>query len=182
MTYDVSLTHHLPQPVGPKQLPVVRRMLAEDIQPLISGVGPLVDTLYERGAEKLLRRLEAARDGYASAHVVSRSPWGPPLGLAAEVGKGAGAQKLSTFWIAPNARSGGLGSLLLDHRIDSWIRSDMSRAYVTVRASRAAELERLFVPRGFRRVALDRGRYGELGDEVVLEWVPGSITTYSVAA
>lgn len=155
-----------PAPLTP---PRVRPLIASDIGPLMEAVGPLVDSLYTRGAEKMLRRLEDARDGYEIANVVVDG-LGAPLALAAEAKKGRAARKLSTFWVAQHARRRGLGAMLLDQRIEDWSDSGIDTVHVTVRASRAQQLERLFLPRGFQRALIELDRYGSGGDEVVLRW------------
>jgi len=151
---------------------VVRPILAQDLSPLLASVGPLVDDLYPRGAEKLLQRLESALNGYANATVAASLLTGRPLGLASEASKGRAAAKLSTFWVHPVMRRRGIGHRLLDARICNWQRNELERVVVTVRAERAGELEALFLPRGFVRIANDRARYGVGRDEVVLEWKP----------
>jgi GNAT superfamily N-acetyltransferase len=148
----------------------VRPLVAEDIGPLMRDVGPLVDSLYDAGAEKLLRRLQDARDGYARAHVVTSATGSDPIALAAEVQKGTARVKLSTFWVAPGSRRTGIGSLLLDQRLCDWQQRGVCSAAITVRRERAPELEALFVPRGFTQRLLVSARYGNDRDEVVLMW------------
>ena len=150
--------------------PRVRPLLAGDIRLLMAAVGPLVDSLYDRGAQKLLSRLEDARDGYAVAHVLTEGPNGIPLALAAETTKGPRSRKISTFWVAEHYRGRGYGSFLLETRINDWTRSGVEQAHVTVRETRAEQLERLFLPRGFERRLVAVDRYGSGRDEVVLAW------------
>jgi len=145
------------------------------------AVGPLVDSIYDGGAEKLLRRLEQARDGYAIAHVVVPDARGIPVALAAEAMKGPAVRKLSTFWVAPSSRRRGYGALLLDHRISDWANSGIEAAHVTVRQSRADQLEGLFLPRGFERELVELNRYGDGRDEVVLSWRADSNELHSPA-
>lgn len=148
----------------------IRPLKFADLDILMPTVGVLVDSLYPRGAEKLLARLEDALNGYAVAHVAEVSDFGP-VALASETLKGDSRVKLSTFWVHRRFRGLGIGSSLLDRRIEDWCLADRDHAIVTVREDRAAELERLFVPRGFSRIAVDLNRYGEGRSEVVLKWV-----------
>lgn len=153
----------------------LRAILPEDLGPLMLSVGPLVDDLYPGGAGRLLSRLEDALAGYASATLAVSTFTGRPVGLASEVSKGRAVTKLSTFWVHPLMRRRGVGSALLRARIFDWERQDLSSVHVTVRADRAPELESLFLPNGFERVALEVGRYGDGRDEVVLQWRPGHL-------
>lgn len=150
----------------------VRPVRSSDLAHLMAHVGPLVDELYPQGAAKLLARLEDSINGYATAHVAVSRRSTTPLALASEVAKGKRATKLSTFWVDPKARRRGIGAQLLDNRIATWLRSGQERVVVTVCESRAAELQSLFVPRGFERLALDLHRYGPDRGEVVLQWRP----------
>lgn len=154
-------------------LPVtVRPVRANDLAHLMVRVGPLVEGLYPQGAAKLLARLEDSINGYATAHVAVSRLSANPLALASEVAKGKRATKVSTFWVDPETRRRGVGAQLLDSRIEAWLRSGQERVVVTVRESRAVELQSLFVPRGFERLALDLHRYGQDRSEVVLQWRP----------
>jgi hypothetical protein len=143
-------------------------------------VGTLVDSLYPKGAAKLLTRLEEALIGCATAHVTDLPGFGP-IALASETSKGRDRVKLSTFWVDPRFRGFGIGGSLLDHRISNWEQRDLSAVVVTVREERAAELEGLFIPRGFSRIAMDLNRYGEGQNEVILRWVCGSNATHTLA-
>lgn len=162
--------------------PRVRPLLDSDIGWLMTSVGPLVDSLYDRGAEKLLSRLEDARDGYAGAHVLTEGADGTPVALAAEATKGRRSRKLSTFWVAEHCRRRGYGSLLLETRINDWMHSGVEQAHVTVRKTRAEQLERLFLPRGFERTLVAVDRYGSGRDEVVLAWSANSRTSHVMNA
>lgn len=145
--------------------------MPQDLGPLMSSVGVLVDGLYPSGALKLQDRLTDALNGYASAHVVADAG-NLPIALASETLKGRGSGKLSTFWVHPSARGRGVGRRLLRHRVSSWVAAEYERVHVTVRAERASELERLFLPHGFQRRLVVVDRYGEGQDEVVLMWRP----------
>lgn len=156
----------------------IRPLRPSDLGSLMPTVGVLVDSLYPKGATKLLARLEEALNGYATAHVCDAAGVGP-IALASETEKGTARIKLSTFWVDPRFRGVGLGGSLLEHRIESWRHRDLNRVVVTVRQERAPELERLFIPRGFSRVATDIGKYGEGQDEVVLKWTSDSLPSCS---
>lgn len=166
-------------PTAGERRALIRPITDSDIGPLMRQVGPLVDSLYPQGAAKLLRRLEDARDGYASAHVVVPSPealsnqtlpTAAPLALVAEAAKGLCRVKISTFWVAPRARRLGLGSMLVDHRMQAWRRTGVERAAITVCRDRALEIEALFVPRGFDQRLVVPALYGAERDEIVLVW------------
>lgn len=160
--------------------PSIRPLRPKDLGALMPTVGALVDSLYPKGAAKLLTRLEEALNGCATAHVAHLPRIGP-IALASETLKGCDRVKLSTFWVDPRFRGIGVGGSLLDHRIGDWEQRDLSMAVVTVREERAAELEGLFIPRGFSRVATDINKYGEGQNEVILRWVCGNAATHSQA-
>lgn len=155
---------------------VLRPVVPKDLGPLMGTLGPLVDDLYPRGAEQLLKRLEDSIAGYATATIAVSSYSGRQIGLASEVLKGPCASKLSTFWVHPLMRRRGVGSRLLQSRILTWQELGLTSVHVTVRAHRAQELESLFIPSGFERVSLQVARYGEGRDEVVLQWRPGRLS------
>lgn len=157
---------------------IVRPLRPADLGVLMPTVGALVDSLYPRGATKLLARLEDALNGYATAHVTHAPGFGP-IALASETTKGRSSVKLSTFWVDPRFRRIGVGGGLLDHRIESWRHCDLTKAVVTVREERAPELEGLFIPRGFSRVATELSKYGEGQNEVVLRWTDASTSAGS---
>lgn len=152
----------------------VRPLLAQDLGPLMSSVGVLVDRLYPSGALKLQERLADALNGYSAAFVVPDRN-NRPIALASESFKGCRNAKLSTFWVHPSARGRGVGKALLVNRQISWIAAGYERVHVTVREERSDELEKLFLPRGFQRTLVVVGRYGEGQDEVVLTWQPGAV-------
>lgn len=164
---DHTTQHFSPEKMGFS----VRPILARDLAPLMSTVGLVVDLLYPQGASKLLHRLESALNGYATAHVVA-APNTRPVALAAETAKESRNVKLSTFWVHPSMRQKGIGGLLLDNRIKEWTLSERDGAVVTVRECRASDLERLFIPRGFSRIATEIDKYGEGQNEVILKWRP----------
>ena len=114
----------------------IRPLKFADLDILMPTVGVLVDSLYPRGAEKLLARLEDALNGYAVAHVAEVSDFGP-VALASETLKGDSRVKLSTFWVHRRFRGLGIGSSLLDRRIEDWCLADRDHAIVTVREDRA---------------------------------------------
>jgi GNAT superfamily N-acetyltransferase len=148
-------------------------LTVRDLGCLLPQIGGLVDTLYPSGGDLLLRRLEDALAGYATAHVVDDGT-GYPIALAAEVEKGRDAAKLSTFWVSPFRRRQGVGTALLNTVMSRWQHIEMARTHVTVRLSRAAELEALLAPAGFQHLGIARNRYG-LGQHVlVLGWTPTS--------
>jgi GNAT superfamily N-acetyltransferase len=162
-------------PRMPHSQHTVRRLVASDIGYLMPQIGPLVSSLYPQGSERLLRRLEDGVDGYATVHVACGSS-GRPIALAAEVGKGEGAVKLSTFWVSPFRRRQGVGTALLHSITDRWIQLGIERTYVTVRLARSADLELLFEPAGFSRLGTAWDRYGEGRHELVLGWTPRANT------
>lgn len=146
----------------------VERYRSVDLAPLMRTVGVVVEELYPQGAKKLVSRLDETLWGYADAHVM-RTPKGTPIALAAEVSKGLRRVKLSTFWIHPLYRGRGLGRALLRHRMEDWQRGGVTSIFVTVREQHASELERLFIPQGFVRVATVPHLYGEGKSEVILD-------------
>ena len=88
----------------------IRPLKFADLDILMPTVGVLVDSLYPRGAEKLLARLEDALNGYAVAHVAEVSDFGP-VALASETLKGDSRVKLSTFWVHRRFRGLGIGGI-----------------------------------------------------------------------
>ena len=148
---------------------VVRPIMQSDLKPLMATVGRVVGSLYPEGDKKLFDRLESACQGLAVSHVVALHDR-IPSALSSETSKGAAGIKLSTFWVDPRFRGLGIGSRLLDFRISDWIICGKEQSIVTVREERAVELERLFLPRGFMRIATVNDRYGDGRNEVVLRW------------
>jgi ribosomal protein S18 acetylase RimI-like enzyme len=151
----------------------VRPVASNDIAQLARTVGAVVDRLYPAGWLKLEHRLRASIQGQPTAFVVvHHAAPAAAFALASEASKGARRGKLSTFWVAQHARGVGIGGMLLDSRISSWLHSGLDSFSVTVREDRAAQLLPLFSKRGFRAVALDRDRYGDGKHELALEWRP----------
>lgn len=179
MTYAMLLPHG--DTLRGRELPSsrvgIRPLQRDDLGVLMITLGPLVDSLYPKGARKLLTRLEDALNGDSAAYVTQVRGFGP-ISLASETSKGRRRVKLSTFWVDPRFRGIGVGASLLDHRIKSWQQADFDSAVVTVREERAPQLERLFIPRGFSRIVTDLDKYGEGQNEVVLKWTaePASTT------
>jgi GNAT superfamily N-acetyltransferase len=150
----------------------VRPLVADDLQFLMPTVGVTVGRLYgdaENFAERLERSAFRRFGGYVVADV-ARSSY--PIALSSEKEKGHSCLKLCTFWVHPSWREQGVGTFLLGSRVEAWVRRDIQRAHVTVRASRSASIESLFSTVGFRKIATDLNRYGEGEDEVVLQWRP----------
>lgn len=149
----------------------VRPLIYSDLAVLLPTLGVLVDTLYPQGAEKLLGRLENSIARHEYAHVVAdmRTPT-VPVALSSEKLKGAHSIKLCTFWVSPAFRGQGAGTLLLQDRVRSWLRSDIRQAHGTIRFSRASSVEPLLSTFGFRQIAVELSRYGEQQDEVVYQW------------
>jgi GNAT superfamily N-acetyltransferase len=150
-----------------------RSLNRNDFRLLLPRVGPLVDELYPRGTEKLVARLEASLNYRSEAFVAFDWRWPRlPLALASEKSKGKATLKLCTFWVDPRMRRRGVGRFLLAERVSDWLDRDVTSVHVTVRAQRARPLEALFGQLGFRRIAVDLGRYGQAQDEVILQWRP----------
>ncbi|MCW2530364.1 MAG: N-acetyltransferase [Pseudonocardiales bacterium] len=154
----------------------VRPLRAPDVRVLADTVGSVVDQLYPNGRAKLLGRLEAAACTRSGAYVAAsvRTPH-VPIALASEAPKGSKQIKLCTFWVHPSARARGVGTMLLEHRVQKWMRSNIEVTHVTVRRDRAAQLMPLFSRLGFRELCVDIDRYGSGNDETVLQWRPDHI-------
>lgn len=151
----------------------VRRLRARDVGLLMPQIGGLVEALYPQGGARLLNRLEDAVAGYATAYVVDDGT-GCPIALAAQVEKGRGTAKLSTFWVSPFRRRRGVGTALLNSIVSHWQRLEYDQTHVTVRLSRSLELESLLRPAGFNHLGIAQHRYGESQHELVLGWSPAS--------
>jgi ribosomal protein S18 acetylase RimI-like enzyme len=154
-----------------------RRQLDICLSPFTSGdrshvTGLLKDLpqLYPSGGKWLERRLDDALDG--KARVTLARAGSNAIGVTIETPKGKNRIKLSTILVGENVRGYGVGSRLLTSCIDSWSRSGIEEAIVTVRVNRAPQLAPLLSRLGFNCIGIERNRYGELNDEAVFKWTP----------
>lgn len=90
--------------------------------------------------------------------------------MAVETWKPAGRVKLSTFYVAPDARRQGCGRALAEAVTARWSAEGRGNAFVTVAAEHAAALAGVLLPVGFTPLAVERDRYGTGRDEHVLVW------------
>jgi ribosomal protein S18 acetylase RimI-like enzyme len=159
------------QSVTAPTLPVgaAHRLRPRLVRPSLQAVGILVDSLYPSGATKLERRCLDAVAGKAIGHVVTM-PGEPVVGFAMETPKGNRTVKLSTIWIAPNARRRGIGSSLVSKLILGWHQRGVDRAYVTARVGIHDEILASFSALGFKLAAIEKDRYGIERHEAVVEW------------
>ena len=151
----------------------VRPLTYTDLGVLLPQVGPIVDIFYPSGAYKLIGRLERSIAYHEYAYVAAcvHAPH-IPVALASEKLKGAYRLKLCTFWVSPYYRRIGVGSLLLQERIATWLRSDFRQVHGTISHKRAPTVQPLFFSLGFRQIAVEIARYGEGRDEAVFTWKP----------
>lgn len=134
----------------------------EEVTALLS----VVPQLYPAGDAWLRRRLADILEGSAQCSVVKRG--GRLVAAAILTPKGQEVVKLSTFFVAPEARNSGVGSRLLDALLADLDQANVKETYVTVAHHLAVPLMGLFVPRGFTPCAIEMDRYGEGRHEVVL--------------
>lgn len=154
-------------------LPLVRNLRATDIDLLLTELGPVLDSLYPNGSELFLNRLNQSLSNKSLTRVlVDSRDTQFPLALASEVPKGFRRAKLSTFWVHPAFRRLGLGSHLLQDRLTEWLKRDLESVHVTVRSTRAQELQALLTPFGFHHLVTDLDRYGPDQHEAVYQWRP----------
>lgn len=134
---------------------------------------PLGD-LYPGGRAWLARRLAAVPE-FGRVTVVG--PVGSPVAVAVETWKPAGRVKLSTFYVAPEARRQRAGRALAASLTSRWLAERRDSAYVTVASQHSVALESLLRPSGFTPWAVARARYGPGRDEHVLAWAaaPGGL-------
>lgn len=90
-----------------------------------------------------------------------------PQGVAIWKPKDARTAKLSTFYLHPDARRGGLGQHMLFHCIRQWIEKLIERAYVTAGAEKEDIIDFL-LGFGFRIEGAAQRRYTKGGTEFVL--------------
>ncbi|WP_162257724.1 GNAT family N-acetyltransferase [Agromyces sp. Root81] len=119
--------------------------------------------LYPGGAEWLTKRLIDVERGRAWADLVRVN--GELVGISIALKKPSGRLKISTLFIAPEARSHGYGSALLDRMLKRAAESGAPEVYITGASTVRAQLEPLLSSRDFERVALEQGRYGPGRDE-----------------
>jgi GNAT superfamily N-acetyltransferase len=125
-------------------------------------------TLYPGGFAWLDGRLREVLDGKARCTLaVKRSEI---LGITIETPKSAHCVKLSTVFVRPEYRGGGVGRALLNACHDHWQRDSISRCYVTADYRVADHLGKLLRPFCFERTCLVQNRYGEGRDEVIFCW------------
>lgn len=123
--------------------------------------------LYPGGRLWLARRLAAMPE---AGRVTVLGSTGSPVAVALETWKPAGRVKLSTFYVAPEARRQGAGRALTASLTSRWLAEHRESAYVTVASQHSAALESLLRPFGFTPWAVSSARYGPGRDEHVLAW------------
>lgn len=123
---------------------------------------------YPGGQRWLNRRLDGILAGEASSWLAHRRDVGDGrlLGVVISTPK-ATAMKLSTIFIAPDARRTGVGALLLDRAIESARAQRFSETYVTVAHHKSHMLWPLLRSRGFTQKAVELNRYGPGRHELV---------------
>jgi GNAT superfamily N-acetyltransferase len=124
--------------------------------------------LYPNSRQWLTRRLRDVEFGKARCTIVSI--FGSVAGIAIEVDKGPKMAKLCTFYVPAKWRSRGVGSALLSHCSENWLRAGKEYVYVTADEKAHQLLKGVFDRGGFRTVASLPGRYAPDRTEVVLGW------------
>jgi GNAT superfamily N-acetyltransferase len=149
-------------------IPVALRPYRADDLARVSALLRELPDLYPGGDRWLVRRLAEALNGRARVTVaVLRADASVPVGVTIETPKSDGRLKLSTLFVAPAARGGGVGTRLMRAADARWTREGVRRVHVTADESRAGDVERVISPHGFRQVAVEPGRYGQGRSEVV---------------
>lgn len=134
-------------------------------------VVPALLDRYEQGGAWLERRLDdvaAGRGRILGIPIANRL-----AALAIETPKGAACRKLSTFGVAPDRRSLGLGAALIEALRRSWIDQGVEHAYVTV-DHMDLQTHRFFLKHGFVDAPEVRIRYGVDRFDCLMTWSPSS--------
>lgn len=126
-------------------------------------------SLYPGGDTWLAKRLVDIREERARCLLALCG--GVVAGIAIETPKSVGVVKLSTFYVNPGARGRGVGSALLGRLTTLWKTEGVHSAYVTVAATKVAELEPLLRDYDFVCRSVHEGRYGLSRDEFIYEWM-----------
>ncbi|KRC51875.1 hypothetical protein ASE16_02050 [Leifsonia sp. Root227] len=92
---------------------------------------------------------------------------GELAGVSLGVMKPSGRFKISTLFVAPNARKRGVGSQLLIEMLDAGQNYGAVETYITGATTVRAHLVPLLCRAGFRLIATEPNRYGEGRDEDV---------------
>jgi ribosomal protein S18 acetylase RimI-like enzyme len=140
---------------------------------VLRDVGGTVDALYPLGLRLFEARLKEAVEGRAHCTLAIRH--GRLVGLAAQTSKGDRRAKISTLWVHPLYRRHGVGSALVSHVCDGWLRSELDRVHITVSSEGYAGVFGLLANFGFEHLTVERDRYGEGRDEAVLVWTPDQV-------
>ena len=82
--------------------------------------------------------------------------------------------KLCTLYVDPAHQRRGIASALMRASAELWRDETLSEVYVTHATPEADAVAALLAPLGFRRVDLQRDRYGQGRDEAILAWRPAT--------
>jgi GNAT superfamily N-acetyltransferase len=157
------------QLANPQRIFRLRPFRASDCVAIASSLTD-IPALYPGGDIWLHRRLEdvVAHKAICTVAFVRRRL----VGLTLEIQKGQGRRKLSTIFVNPAFRGLGVGSLLLENCFRSWEIAELEEAIVTVRLARMTSTGAFLLRNGFKRIAIQRNRYGYGQDEAILRWSP----------
>lgn len=152
--------------------PTTRNLERDDV-PYVQDLLAVLPKLYPNGSVWLARRLDDALAGEARCTLVDLD--GAVAGVAIETPKGFGRLKLSTFLIADEFRSCGVGGTFLRSLHDRWVYEQVQQVHVTVAEHHYHEVYRAFAPVGFLTVAHELDRYGPERSEYVMTCLPTAL-------
>lgn len=150
-------------PPAPACASTVRLLSADDV----AGVRTLLNDLpvdYPGGDGWLRKRLADVTAG--NAHCLVTGEVGSPTGVVILTPK-SNALKLSTIYVAPDARSRGLGRVLMQSVMSKAMDLNFREVYVTVAEHKVYLLQGLLNDFGFTFLSLERDRYGNGRHEAV---------------
>lgn len=142
----------------------------EDRDAVLQSLAQPLSQQYPGGASWLRSRLRDVDAGAARCHV--HIDGDALVGVAIETPKGPQRLKLSTLWVAPDARERGFGSALARHCVAGWRREGIERVHITASEEALPGVAAILEPLGFRPAAVETDRYGPGRHETVLVWTP----------
>lgn len=161
---------NLPSVKPSSHISVVLRPYRNQDKEAVFEVLSFLPLLYPKGHEWLEKRLgEVVHQSAECTLAICDSRL---AGLTIETPKGLHVRKLSTIWVAPDFRSLGLGSRLLEACRRKWNKMEIRFAYVTADANVSLMLWPLLRNHGFRLLNTEMNRYGEGRNECIFDWNP----------
>ena len=126
-------------------------------------------SLYPGASDWLDRRLEDTLSRKAICRLAFDKQ--QPVGISIETPKAKRRTKLSTLYVAPRYRGLGVATGLMAAMQWRWHLDDIERADLTVDTCRAHQFLPLLERFGFKPMTIERDRYGEGRDELIVSWI-----------